>query len=308
MITVLAGGVGGAKFLQGLAQILPAEEIVAVVNTGDDVKLYGLHISPDLDTVTYTLAGKVDQGQGWGVAGDTFHCLESLSGLNAETWFQLGDRDLATHILRTWWLGRGMTLAEVTAQIGAAWGVRARILPMTNDYVPTWVLTREGEMHFQEYFVRRRAEPEVLGLRFADIQAAQPAPGVLGAIENAEAVIIAPSNPFISIGPILAVPGIRSAIQKTRAAVAAVSPIIEGRALKGPAAKMLLELGHEVSAAGAARIYQDIADIFVLDRCDVALEQDILKLGMKVTVTNTIMRTPQDKRELGARVLNAVAQ
>jgi LPPG:FO 2-phospho-L-lactate transferase len=305
-LTALAGGIGAAKFLLGLAAVMPAEEITIIANTGDDIELYGLRISPDIDTVTYTLAGVINEATGWGIAGDTFQCLEWMARYGEARWFNLGDRDLATHIFRTNKLREGRTLTEVTDHLRRALGVASKILPMTDAYTPTRVITDEGEMHFQQYFVGRRAEPRVKSLRFDNIEAAEAAPGVRDAIREADAIIICPSNPFISIGPILAVPRIRDELQTTRAKVIAITPIIAGRALKGPAADMLRDLGYEVSARAVAAMYQDFCNVFVLDASDAALQPQIEALGLRVVVTDTIMQTLADKQRLARDVLRIV--
>jgi LPPG:FO 2-phospho-L-lactate transferase len=306
-ITALAGGIGAAKFLLGLTRVLPAENLSIIANTGDDIELFGLRISPDIDTVTYTLAGVINQSLGWGLADDTFESLKWLARYGEPVWFNLGDRDLATHIYRTNELRHGRSLTEVTRHIAASLGVAATILPMTDSYTPTRVLTDEGELHFQEYFVGRRCEPRVAGIRFANIEAAKPASGVIESIRNADAVIVCPSNPFISIGPILAVPGIREALQQTPARVLAITPIIAGQALKGPAADMLRDLGHEVSARGVANLYRDFVNLFVLDEADRSLQQSIEDSGMQVAVLNTVMQTLADKESLARQVLHLVS-
>jgi LPPG:FO 2-phospho-L-lactate transferase len=303
-ITALAGGVGASKLLIGLAAVMPSENITVIANTGDDIELLGLRICPDLDTITYTLGGVINETTGWGIRDDSFHWLESIARYRGPSWFRLGDRDLATHVYRTEQLRQGCSLTEVTNDIRRSFGVAANILPMTDSYVPTRVDTDEGEMHFQEYFVRRRCEPRVRGLRFEGIEESRPSPGVLEAIRDADAVVICPSNPFISIGPILAVPGIREALISTNAHVVAVTPIIAGRALKGPAADMLRELGHEVSAAAVATMYRDFCDAFVLDREDAASASQIETLGMEVVVTNTIMRSAEDKQRLAQAIVD----
>lgn len=302
-ITALAGGIGASKFLLGLTGVMPPEDITIIANTGDDIEMFGLRICPDIDTVTYTLAGVINEQTGWGLAGDTFESLAWLSRYGEAPWFNLGDRDLATHIYRTDQLRRGCALTEVTDHIRRSLGVRSTVLPMTDAYTPTRVVTDEGEMHFQEYFVRRRAEPRVERVFFENIEYAEAAPGVTAAINDAAAVVICPSNPFISIGPILGVPGVREALRKTRAVVIAVTPIIGGKALKGPAADMLRDLGHEVSARGVAIIYRDFVDVFVLDETDRVMAQAIEELGMKAIVTDTVMTTLEDKRRLAERVL-----
>lgn len=306
-ITALAGGIGASKLLLGLANVMPPEDITIIANIGDDIELFGLRICPDIDTVIYTLAGVINEETGWGLQDDTFECLRWLERYGEASWFNLGDRDLATHIFRTAELRSGGSLTEVTDRIRKSLGVRSTILPMTDAYTPTRVVTKDGEMHFQEYFVRRRCEPRVREIRFDNIESAQPAPGVLSAILEADAVIICPSNPFISIGPILAVPGVREALEKTTATVMAVTPIIGGRALKGPAADMLRDLGHEVSAIAVARLYAGCIDVFVLDETDASLAQDIEELGVRVIVTNTIMATLEDKQHLAHRLLESLA-
>ena len=307
-VTALAGGIGAAKLLLGLASVVAPDDITVIANTGDDIKLHGLHISPDIDTVTYTLAGVVSPERGWGIKDDTFHCLEWLSRYDHPQWFNLGDRDLATHIYRTEMMAAGLTLSEVTDRIRNALGVRIRLLPMTDDFTPTAVETEEGTMHLQEYFVRRRCEPRVKGIQYEDVASARPAPGVLNSILAADLVVICPSNPFISVGPILAIPGIRDALARTRAFVMAVTPIVGGRALKGPAAGMLRDLGHEVSALGVARLYSDFADCFVLDESDAALAPDISILGVRVLSTKTVMETLADKQFLADQILRFARQ
>jgi LPPG:FO 2-phospho-L-lactate transferase len=308
MIVTLAGGVGAARFLEGLVQVVPPEDVMAIVNTGDDFELHGLSISPDLDIVTCTLAGLIDQAQGWGIAGDTLECMDWLGRLGAPTWFALGDRDLALHIRRTALLRAGHTLSEVADQFRRALGVAVRILPMSDQPMPTHVLTPAGEMHFEEYFVQRRAQDDVLGVRYVNVEAALPAPGVLEAIRDAEAVLIAPSNPIVSVGTILALPGVRSALRETRAPVVAVSPIVGGAAIKGPAAPLMRSQGYEVSARGVAECYRDVADALVIDQVDAALADDIRALGTQVVVTDTIMRGPAEKRALAQAALAAARE
>jgi LPPG:FO 2-phospho-L-lactate transferase len=305
-ITALAGGIGAAKFLLGLSRIFPPQNLTVIANTGDDLELYGLRISPDIDTLTYTLAGVINQATGWGLADDTFENLQWLARYNESVWFHLGDKDLATHIYRSNALRQGKTLTEVTRHIASSLGVSSTILPMTDAYTPTRVTTDEGELHFQEYFVRRRFEPRVLDIRFDNIETAKPASGVIEAIRQADAIIVCPSNPFISIGPILAVPGIRAALQQTQAAVIAITPIIAGQALKGPAADMLGDLGHEVSARGVAALYQDFVKVFVLDQTDQSLQQPIEDLGLRVAVMNTLMHTLEDKQQVAQQVLSLI--
>jgi LPPG:FO 2-phospho-L-lactate transferase len=281
--------------------------VTAVVNTADDFVHLGLHISPDIDTLTYTLAGLVNQETGWGVAGDTTACLEALGRLGEPTWFRLGDRDLAQHLARTRLLREGVPLSGVTDRLRSRLGVAMRILPMSDDEVATEIDTPEGTLPFQEYFVRDGCRHTVLAVRFRGAARARPAPGVLDAIGSAEAILIAPSNPLVSIGPILAVPGIREALERASSAVAAVSPIVGGKALKGPADAMLRDLGHEPSALGVARLYAGIARVFVLDEADAALRGPVEALGMRAVVTDTIMSTPERARALAGSVLEALA-
>lgn len=306
MIVALAGGVGAARFLDGLARVHPPEDLFIIGNTGDDAEIHGLHISPDLDTVIYTLAGLADPVQGWGIAGDTFACLGALGKLGSETWFQLGDRDLAMHIHRSERLRAGETLSAVTASVAKALGVRARVTPMADDPVRTMVLTKQGPLEFQTYFVRRRAQDEVTGVDFQGASSARSAPGILRTIRSASAIVISPSNPIISIGPILAVPGMRRAIERRKCPSVAISPIIAGRALKGPAARMMQGLGMEVSALGVAKLYRGLVDIFVLDREDKSLAAAVEQLGMRAVVTNTIMTGTAQRRALARTVLKAL--
>ncbi|HEY3137724.1 MAG TPA: 2-phospho-L-lactate transferase [Blastocatellia bacterium] len=306
-VTALAGGIGASKLLLGLAAAMPPEDITVIANTGDDIELFGLRICPDIDTVTYTLAGVINEDTGWGLKGDTFECLRWLERYREACWFNLGDRDLATHIFRSNQLRNGFALSEVTDQIRRALGVRSTILPMTDSYTPTRVVTDEGEMHIQEYFVRRRCEPRVHKIGYDNIESAELPAGARNAILGADAVIVCPSNPFISIGPILAVPGVREMLRVTRARVIAITPIVGGRALKGPAAEMLRDLGHEVSARSVAAMYQDFADVFVLDNADAAIEADIASLGVHTIVADTVMNTLEDKRQLAQVVLSCCA-
>ncbi len=301
MIVTLAGGVGAARFLEGLVQVVPPETITAIVNTGDDFELHGLYIAPDLDIITCTLAGVIDRPQGWGIMGDSYACLEWLGRLGAPTWFNLGDRDLALHIQRTALLRSGYTLSQVVAQFRQALGVTIQILPMSDQPVPTHVLTPAGELHFEEYFVQRRAADEVLGVRFVGVEQAAPAPGVLEAIREAETVLLAPSNPIVSIGPILAIPGIRAALRQTAAPVVAVSPIVGGTAIKGPAVPLMRAAGLEISAVGIAQTYRDLLDVIVIDQVDAPLRDAVEALGIRAIVTDTIMRGLAEKVNL-ARV------
>ena len=303
MIVVLAGGVGGAKLLLGLSHVIPPEQMTIIGNTGDDIELFGLRVCPDLDTIVYTLSGRVNPETGWGIVGDSFKCLEGLGGYGGETWFRLGDRDLATHVWRTHLLRQGMSLTDVTTWICKASGIRSRLLPMSDAYTPTRILTDQGDFNLQEYLVRERCQPRVQELRYSDIEQARPAAGIAESLLSADAVILAPSNPFISIGPILAVPRMKELLSETAAPVVAITPIVGGVALKGPAAKMLLELGYPVSAVGVAQIYRDLVDLFVLDNQDAALQPQIEALGMKVSTTDTVMNTLNDKVRLACHLL-----
>jgi LPPG:FO 2-phospho-L-lactate transferase len=305
MLTALAGGVGAARFLTGLVQLVNGKDLSIIVNTGDDIELFGLHISPDIDIVTYTLAGIVNEEKGWGIRGDTFHCLETLKIFNREAWFNLGDKDLATHMFRTALLKNGLKLSDVTAQISRALGLKVTILPMTDDKFETRILTEIGSVHFQEYLVKRAAKDEVLGVEFIGAKSANPAPGVVESIMEAQMVIICPSNPVVSIGTILAVNSVRDAIRRTDAKKVAVSPIIAGAPVKGPADKLLRGLGFEVSAYSVAKLYSDFLDTFILDAVDSAEKEKIEKLGIEVKVTNTIMKSRQDKIELAKTVLES---
>jgi LPPG:FO 2-phospho-L-lactate transferase len=307
-IVALAGGVGASKLLLGMTRVMDARALTIVVNTGDDIVLHGLSISPDLDIVTYTLAGAVNAKTGWGLRGDTFSALEILQKYGQEDWFQLGDRDLATHIHRTALLRSGATLTEATDAIRRGWGVEARILPMSDMPVPTLIRTEIGVVHFQEYLVKHRAELTVKEIIFDGVDAARPAPGVLEAIASADGIVICPSNPLISIGPILAVPGVREALRQRRERVVAVCPIVGGKSLKGPSDKMMKQLGHEVSALGVARMYRDFVGTLVIDSEDAAQQSEIEALGMQVAVRATTMRTAADKERLARAVLEVLQQ
>ena len=303
MITALAGGIGAARFLTGLLKLVKEEDVSVIVNTGDDIEMFGLHISPDIDIVTYTLAGIVDEEKGWGIKGDTFQCLEMLKKLGLETWFTLGDKDFATHIFRTNRLREGFTLSQVTDEICLALGLKVKILPMTNDKFETRIKINEGIVHFEEYFVKRQAKDEVLGVEFVGAGCAKPSPKVIDAILDAEVVVICPSNPIVSIGTILAVDGIRDALRRTSAKIVGVSPIVAGAPIKGPADKLLRGLGFEVSAFSVAKLYADFLDTFVLDVEDVLEREKIEKLGLEVKVTNTLMKSLERKVELARVVL-----
>ncbi|RRR67755.1 MAG: 2-phospho-L-lactate transferase [Candidatus Viridilinea halotolerans] len=303
MILVFAGGVGAAKFLEGLVQVVPPEEIVAVVNTGDDFVLHGLMIAPDLDIVTCTLADLIDREQGWGIAGDTTACMEWLGKLGAPQWFKLGDRDLALHIQRTALLREGWTLSHVADHLRQALGVKVRIVPMSNDPAPTHIVTAAGEMHFERYFVERRAQDDVQDVRLHAAGPAQPTPELLDLIAQADHILLAPSNPIVSIGPILALPGVRRALQTTAVPIVAISPIVGGAAIKGPAAPLMRAMGYEVSAFGIAQIYADLIDTLVIDQLDQALMNSIKALGLQVVVTDTIMRDSAAKARLATVAL-----
>ena len=305
MITALAGGVGAARFLTGLVRLVSAKDLSIIVNTGDDIELFGLHISPDIDIIMYTLAGIVDEEKGWGIRGDTFNCLEALRRYNPEAWFALGDKDLATHMFRTSLLKRGIKLSEVTAEISHALRLTVTILPMTDDKLETRIITEVGSIHFQEYLVERRAQDEVLGVEFLGATTAKPAVGVVESIMEAERVIICPSNPVVSIGSILAMKEVRDALRHADAKKVAVSPIIAGAPIKGPADKLLRGLGLEVSAYSVAKLYADFIDTFVIDTADAAEKNRIEKLGIEVKITNTIMRSLEDKMRLAKAVLEA---
>jgi LPPG:FO 2-phospho-L-lactate transferase len=308
MIVALTGGTGGAKLVEGLAALLDPAELTIVCNTGDDCVFHGLYISPDIDTITYTLAGLSDTEKGWGIKGDTFTALEQLRRLGNDTWFQLGDKDLATHIMRTRLLNEGRKLSEITDQIRRALGVTATILPMSDKRVETRVQTARGEMSFQEFFVRQRWAPEVQAVRFDGAEKSCPAPGVLGAIARAEAVIVCPSNPITSIGPILAVPEIRGALEKTAAPVLAVSPIIGKVAVSGPAHKLMSARGFEASPLGVAKSYNSYLDMLVIAQEDHAISRGIDALGVKAFCADIRMNSLADKKRLAAQVLALVGK
>ena len=305
MITALAGGVGAARFLQGLVKVHPEKDITIIVNTGDDIELYGLHISPDLDIVTYTLAGIVDEEKGWGIKNDTFHWLETMQKYGYETWFKIGDRDLATHFYRTHLLKEGYSLTEITDKICQNLGLHVKILPMTDDRVQTKIVTKKGIMHFQEYMVKRGAQDKVTNVVFDGIEKAKPTPRVTDVILNADIIVICPSNPIVSIGPILSVKNVRKTLRETKAKVVAISPIICGAPLKGPADKLMRGLGLEVSAYSVANLYRDFIDVFIIDNADQDEKGRIEKLGLKVIVTNTIMKTLQDKKSLAKTTIES---
>ncbi len=304
-ITALAGGVGASKLLLGLYEVMDPRDLTIIVNIGDDIVLHGLKISPDLDIVTYTLAGIVDSGKGWGFRGESFHVLKRLAHYGRAHWFNLGDRDLATHIHRTAMLAEGKSLSEAAESIRIALGVKSRVLPMSDDPVPTIIDSNEGPLHFQEYLVKRRAEPIVQGIRFAGVESAHPAPGVLEAIREVDRIIICPSNPLISIGPILAVPDVREQLRVHKKKVFAVCPIVGGKSLKGPSDKMLAQLGHDCTALGVAKLYADLTGTFVIDPADKSQAAAISALGMKVAILPTVMKTRTQKRKLARALLSS---
>ena len=304
-ITALAGGTGAARLLRGLVACLPARDVTVVGNTGDDAEIWGLHVSPDLDTVTYALAGRLDTARGWGRAGETFRCLESMADLGGETWFSLGDRDLATHLVRTRALREGVALGDVTAEIARGLGVAARLLPMTDDRVRTRVRTPDGWLSFQEYFVREKTLVEVLEVDYEGAAGSRPAPGVLEAIAAADLIVICPSNPVTSIGPIIAVPGIADALAARRAAVVAVSPIVGGAAVSGPAGALMRTRGLPVSAVGVALADRGWLGTLVMDARDRELAEDVRALGIRPVVADTLMIDADREIALARAVLTA---
>lgn len=312
MLVALAGGVGAARFLRGLIDVVDPASVTAIVNTADDEEFHGLHVSPDLDSVTYTLADAHDPVMGWGLEGETFAVMDALDRYGVPTWFRLGDKDLATHLFRTARLRAGVPLSQVTAEVTDAWGVSTRLLPMTDDAVATR-FTVEGapgeprrDLAMQEWFVRERCEPAVVDVTFVGADAARPAPGVLDALRDAETVIICPSNPVISIGPILAVPGIRDALVGRRDRVVGVSPLIGGKPVKGPADRLMRPLGIEVSSVGVATAYRDLCATLVVDTADAADAERIAALGVRPVVTDTLMRDPGVAAALARITLDAV--
>lgn len=303
-VTVLAGGVGAARFLAGLQRVVPPESITAVCNVGDDLEWLGLTVCPDIDSILYTLAG-MEGGEGWGVRDDTRHALDALRALGGESWFGIGDIDLATHLFRTEQLRHGDTLSEATARLARARGVGVTVIPVTDDPHPTVVQTAEGDLAFQDYFVRRRAAVPITGVSFPGAATATPAPGVVEAIRDCDLLCIAPSNPLVSISPMLALLGVADAVRESRARRVAVSPIVGGTAIKGPAAAMLAALGHEVSAFGVASLYAGFIDLFVLDTVDVALVPAVCSLGMDTVAVDTMMRGDDGRERVARNVLRA---
>ena len=323
MITVLAGGVGAARYLVGQLLAAAPQDVTAVVNVADDVEMHGLHVSPDIDTVIYTLSGAIDPQRGWGLAEETWNAMDSLRDYGLDAWFNLGDRDIGTHLFRTTLLRAGLTLSEVTARLGAARGLRCRVLPASDDRVETRVtlaadvasgargsemLYRAGdEIGFQEYFVRLAHSVAISAVRFAGVARARPAPGVIEAIADADVVVLAPSNPVVSIGPILEVPGVAEALTARRERNVAVSPIVAGSTIKGPADRMMRELGHESSAVGVARLYRAVVGALVIDEQDAALAPSVAAAGVRAVVAPTIMSSPQAALELAVRTVGAVS-
>lgn len=305
-ITALAGGTGAAKLLRGLARVLDARDLTVIVNTGDDAEIWGLHVSPDLDTVCYTLAGVIDERKGWGLVDETFHALDQIARFGEPVWFNLGDRDLATHLHRTRLLREGGTLTEVTRAIAQALHVTATVLPMSDQAVRTRILGPDGWLAFQEYFVREKAQVEVRAVNYAGAPSARPAPGVLDALRTADAVLVCPSNPITSIGPILAVPGVVEGLRATEAAVVAVSPIVGGDAVSGPAGRLMAGAGLPVSATGVARAYGGWLDVLVFDERDRALAAEIQAAGAAAVSAPTMMSSREAEVTLARHVLAAI--
>ena len=304
-VVALAGGVGAAKLLRGLVKVVPSRDLVIVGNVGDDVELYGLHISPDLDIVMYTLAGIVDETKGWGIADDTFHCLEMLGKLGFETWFKLGDKDLAIHIVRTKLLKEGFTLSQVTAKLCKMLGLNVNLIPASDDPVRTKIQSGRLLLDFQEYFVKRGTMDTVTGVFFEGVEKAKPAPGVIEAIMEAERIVICPSNPILSIAPIISIQAIRKALETSKAPIVGVSPIVGGKALKGPADRIMVSMGYEASPHGVAKFYGSLLKHFIIDKVDSEHKKRIQKIGVKVTVANTIMKTVEDAINLAKVVMEA---
>jgi LPPG:FO 2-phospho-L-lactate transferase len=304
MIVALAGGVGAARFLEGLVRVVPQNQVAIIGNVGDDIAVHGLHVSPDLDIVLYTLAGVVDATKGWGFRGDTFVTQNQLREYGRDTWFNLGDRDMATHIYRSEQLREGRSLSDVTQDLVQSFGLGVQLTPATDSALQTYVTTNIGRMHFEEYMVKKQTKPKVRRVTFQGARTARPAKQVIRSIKEANGVIISPSNPIVSIGAILAVPGIRSALRKTRAKVVGISPIVGGKTVKGPADKLMRALGLQPTALGVAKYYKDFLDTFVIDRVDRKLGYEIEKLGIRAFATNTLMKTMADKIRLARIVVS----
>jgi len=302
-VSVLCGGVGGSRFLRGLAQIVQNERITAVVNTGDDIVLHGLHISPDIDIVLYSLARLIDSKRGWGIRGDTFRCLEAMKKLGMETWFALGDKDLATHVLRTSLLNKGRTLSEVTQELADRLGVRVRVIPMTDQRFETRIKTPRGWMGFQEYLVKRQMRERILRIGFVGRRKTLPAPGVLRSIITSDLLILPPSNPFVSIGTIISLPGVREAIERRKGPTVAISPVIGAQVVKGPLAKMMEARGVEVSSLSVAKMYKGLLDGFVLDNRDSSLVDQVKRTGAMVLVTDTMIASSESSKRLSREVV-----
>lgn len=305
MIVVLTGGTGGAKFVDGIRQVVPEEDLTIIVNTADDLEWWGLYVSPDVDSITYILSGLLSEERGWGVKGETFFCLQTMKKLGQPVWFNVGDRDLALHLYRTKLLHEGKTLTEATAEIAQQLGIRSHILPMSNAHVETRVDTPIGELSFQEYFVQRWYQDPVKSVRFAGIENASPAPGVIDCIMSASMILLAPSNPITSIGPILAVPGVRAALRNTPATIVAVSPIIGDAPVSGPAGVLMAAHGFPVSIAGVAEAYKEFLDVLVVDDSDRAAAAELQKSGVRVKCTSTVMKRTEDKIKLARVTLAA---
>lgn len=301
-VVALAGGVGAAKLVRGLAKIIRSQDLVIVGNTGDDLELYGLHVSPDMDTIMYTLAGIVDETKGYGISADTFNCLNMLKIMDFETWFKLGDRDLATHIARTKMLKSGLTLSQATTELCRMLRVEPKLTPMSNEPVRTRIKSGKKTLDFQEYFVKRGTNIDVTGVSYEGSEKAKPAPDILTAIREAEYIVICPSNPILSIAPILSIPTICNEVKNTKAHVVGISPIIAGKTVKGPADKIMATMGLDASAYGVAKFYKDILDHFIIDEADRNLKPKIERLGIKTTVTKTIMRSHEDSARLAETV------
>ena len=305
-LAVLCGGLGGSRLVHALALAAGPESVTAVGNVGDDLEFLGLHVSPDLDTVLYTLTGLLDESRGWGVRDETYGALHQAERLGEESWFTLGDRDIGLHLVRTLWLGRGQPLSGVMTSIAGALGAGVQLLPATDDRVRTFVDTDDGELDFQTWYVRRRHADAVRHVRYEGAEQASPAPGVVEALSDADVILVAPSNPFVSIAPILAVPGIPDAVRACRGPRAAVSPLIRGKAVKGPLAGMMESLGHESTAVGIAEMYGSLIDTFVLDAADADLAPRIEELGLRPVVCETVMVDPDRRAEVGRQVLQGV--
>jgi LPPG:FO 2-phospho-L-lactate transferase len=303
MYTVLAGGVGASRFLEGLCQVVDPADVTVISNTGDDVDMFGLHVSPDTDIVLYALAGAVNPETGWGLTGDSFAVVDQLQRFGYERWFNLGDKDLAMAIHRTRLMHEGVPMHIIVDGLAKSWGLACTVIPMSNEPVRTMITGPDGELAFQEYMVRLRTDVDVRSIRFAGIEAAAPAPGVVEGLRDATIVFLAPSNPFVSIGPILGVAGVRAALEASSATRVAISPIIAGQVVKGPAAKMMTTLGYEVSALGVARIYDGLIDVFVIDEQDRGLAPAVEALGLRCFVTDTMMTSKERKAELARDIL-----